>query len=263
MIDLLQGNCLELMHNINEKSVDLIICDLPYGVTHNKADIVIPFEPLWHQYNRIIKDNGAILLFAQGLFFVDLVNSNRKMYRYDLVWNKKLTSGFLNAKKMPLRQHEQIAVFYKKLPKYNPQFTQGKPLHGKGGAYLKKGCVNNNYGEFKVLPDTRKGCTEKYPTSIVEFEKPHPSKSEHPTQKPVQLIEMLIKTYSNENDIVLDNCMGSGTTGIACLNTNRSFIGMELDNKYFQIAAQRIGKASEKFEDYSIDAEIPFEGVRK
>lgn len=130
-----QGDCLELMKEIPDKSVDMILCDLPYGVTQNKKDIALPFDKLWQQYNRIVKDNGCIALFGQGLFFIDLVNSNRKIYRYDLVWDKVLTSGFLNAKRMPLRQHEQIAIFYKKQPTYNPQFTIGKPLHSKGISY--------------------------------------------------------------------------------------------------------------------------------
>lgn len=138
MINLQCGNCLELMKNIPDKSIDMICVDLPYELTQNKKDIRIPFEPLWEQYNRIIKDDGCIALFAQGLFYVDLVNSNRKMFRYDLVWDKVLTSGFLNAKRMPLRQHEQIAIFYKKLPTYNPQFTKGKPLHSKGTSYKTK-----------------------------------------------------------------------------------------------------------------------------
>ena len=137
-MQLYKGNCLEIMTKIPNKSVDMICCDLPYGTTQNKLDIVIPFEPLWEQYERIIKDDGCIALFAQGLFYVDLVNSNRKLFRYDLVWDKVLVSGFLNAKRMPLRQHEQIAIFYKKLPLYNPQFTQGKPLHSKGINYMNK-----------------------------------------------------------------------------------------------------------------------------
>ena len=134
IIDLYNGDCLEVMKGIKSKSVDMILCDLPYGVTQHKSDIVIPFDALWTQYKRIIKPNGAILLFGQGLFYIDLVNSNRKMYRYDFVWDKQLKSGFLNAKRMPLRQHEQIAVFYNKLPTYNPQFVEGKPLHSKGHA---------------------------------------------------------------------------------------------------------------------------------
>lgn len=242
MIDLRFGNCLELMKEIPDKSIDMILCDLPYGVTKNKKDITLPFDKLWNHYERIIKDDGVIALFGQGTFFVDLVNSNRKLFRYDLVWNKVLTSGFLNAKKMPLRQHEQIAIFYKKLPTYNPLFTQGKPLHSKGVSYKDKEYKNNNYGNFKQLDDVRKGSTEKYPTSILTFDKPHPSITKHPTEKSVELLEWLIKTYTNEDEIVLDNCMGSGSIGIACINTKRSFIGIELDKKYFEIAKDRIGK---------------------
>ena len=220
----------------------MVLCDLPYGLTQNKLDIRIPFEPLWEQYKRITKDNAAIVLFAQGLFFVDLVQSNRKMYRYDLVWDKCLVSGFLNANRMPLRQHEQIAVFYKKQPTYNPQMSIGKPLHSKGKNYSKKDIVNNNYGEFHATDDDRAGCTEKYPTSIVKVAKPHPSVAVHPTEKPVALLEYLIKTYSNDGDVILDNCMGSGSTGVACVNTGRSFVGIELDEKYYGVAVERIGR---------------------
>ena len=237
---LLQGDCLELMKDIPDKSIDLILCDLPYGTTRNSWDEVIPFDKLWAQYNRIIKDNGAILLFAQGKFYVNLVNSNMKMFRYDLIWDKELVSGFLNAKRMPLRRHEQVAVFYKHLPTYNPQFTQGKPLHSKGTAYQTKELTNNNYGNFKTTNDDRAGSTEKYPTSIMKFQKPHPSVCVHPTEKPVALLEYLVKTYTNEGDVVLDNCMGSGSTGVACQNTNREFIGMELDEDYYKLACERI-----------------------
>ena len=237
---LLQGDCLELMKDIPDKSIDLILCDLPYGTTRNSWDEVIPFDKLWAQYNRIIKDNGAILLFAQGKFYVNLVNSNMKMFRYDLVWDKELVSGFLNAKRMPLRRHEQVAVFYKHLPTYNPQFTQGKPLHSKGTAYQTKELTNNNYGDFKATDDDRAGSTEKYPTSIMKFQKPHPSVCVHPTEKPVALLEYLVKTYTNEGDVVLDNCMGSGSTGVACKNTNREFIGMELDEDYYKLACERM-----------------------
>ena len=160
-IDLYQGDCLKVMKQIPDKSVDMILCDLPYGTTACKWDTVIPFEPLWKEYNRIIKDNGCIALFAQGIFYVDLVNSNRKMFRYDLIWDKVLTSGFLNAKRMPLRQHEQIAIFYKNLPTYNPQFSKGKPLHGKGTSYMNKELKNQNYGKFHQKEDLRNGSTEK------------------------------------------------------------------------------------------------------
>ena len=238
---LLQGDCLELMKDIPDKSINLILCDLPYGTTRNNWDEVIPFDKLWAQYNRIIKDNGAILLFGQGKFFINLVNSNMKMYRYDLVWDKELISGFLNAKRMPLRRHEQIAVFYKHLPTYNPQFTEGKPLHSKGTSYKEKELTNNNYGDFKPADDDRAGSTEKYPTSIMKFQKPHPSVCVHPTEKPVALLEYLVKTYTNEGDTVLDNCMGSGSTGVACKNTNREFVGIELDEKYYKIACERLG----------------------
>lgn len=240
MYKLLQGDCLQLMKNIPDKSIDMILCDLPYGVTANKLDIELPLDILWKEYNRIIKDNGAILLFGQGKFYIKLVSSNQKYFRYDLIWDKVLSSGFLNANRMPLRQHEQIAVFYKKMPIYNPQFTKGEPLHGKGIAYKDKNLINNNYGIFHSTDDNRKGSTEKYPTSIIRVQKPHPSKAVHRTEKPVELLEYLIKTYTNEEDTVLDNCMGSGSTGVACVNTNRNFIGIELDKHYFKIALKRI-----------------------
>lgn len=195
---------------------------------------------LWTEYERIIKDNGCILLFAQGKFYIDLVNSNRKLFRYDLVWNKILTSGFLNANRQPLRKHEQIAVFYKKQPTYNPQFTIGKALHGKGKNYMDKSFINNNYGRFKLQEDTRKGSIEKYPTSILEFKKVHPSISKHPTEKPVELLEFLIKTYSNKNDLILDSCIGSGSTAIACIKEERNYIGFEIDLEYYETAIRRI-----------------------
>ncbi len=239
-IELYRGDCLEEMKKIPNKSIDLILCDLPYGCTHNKVDTPIPLDLLWKQYERVIKNHGAVLLFSQGLFYIDLVNSNRKLFRYDLIWDKILVSGFLNAKRMPLRQHEQVAVFYKKSPTYNPQMVDGKPLHSKGKKYLDAEIVNNNYNDYKALPDTRSGNTKKYPKSIISFQKPHPSVAVHPTQKPIELLEYLIKTYSNEGDLVLDNCMGSGSTGIACKNLNRNFIGIELDKNYFEIAKNRI-----------------------
>ena len=242
-IKLIKGDCLEVMKSIPDKSIDMILCDLPYGKTHNKWDSIISLDKLWEQYKRIIKDNGAILLFGQGTFYVDLVNSNRKLFRYDLVWDKQLTSGFLNAKRMPLRQHEQIAVFYKKLPTYNPQFTQGKPLHSKGISYKNKEHTNQNYGEFHVTDDSRAGSTEKYPTSILSFSKPHPSIAKHRTEKPVELLEYLIKTYTDGGETVLDNSMGSGSCGVACVNTKRHFIGIELDEGYVNIAKKRIEEA--------------------
>lgn len=241
--ELLFGDCLKKMKEIPDGSVDMILCDLPYGVTQNPIDKAIPFASLWEAYNRVIKENGCIALFAQGSFYVDLVASNRKMFRYDLVWDKVLSTGFLNAKRMPLRQHEQIAVFYKKLPAYNPQFSQGEPQHGYGTAYLQKGKKNSNYGEYRAVPDERKGNTEKYPTSIIRVQKPHPSRCKHPTQKPIALLEYLIRTYTNKGETVLDNCMGSGSTGVACANTGRKFIGIEIDDHYFRVAKERVVSA--------------------
>ncbi len=239
---LLHGDCLELMKDIPSGSVDMILCDLPYGTTRNEKDIRLPLDMLWSEYKRIAKENSCIALFGQGTFYVDLVNSNPKMFRYDLVWDKELTSGFLNAKRMPLRQHEQIAIFYSKLPTYNPQFSAGKPLHSRGFSYKTKETENQNYGKFDVTDDTRAGTTEKYPTSVLTFVKPHPSVALHRTEKPVALLEYLVKTYTNEGDTVLDNCMGSGSTGVACVNTNRHFIGIELDENYFNIAKERINE---------------------
>lgn len=243
---LYKGDCLELFKNIEDKSVDMILCDLPYEVTQNKKDIKIPFEPLWENYERVIKDNGAIVLFAQGLFYIDLVNSNRKLFRYDIIWDKKLTTGFLNAKRMPLRQHEQIAVFYKKAPTYNPQFKKGKPLHSKGKSYIEKDPKNQNYGKYENWDDSRAGSTDKYPTSIFTFQKPHPSVAVHRTEKPVDLLKELILTYTNEGELVLDNTMGSGSTGVAALEVGRRFIGMEMDEEYFNLSSERIKKINIK-----------------
>lgn len=249
-VELIQGDCLIEMNNIPDKSIDMILCDLPYNVLNkgNKNaswDKLLPFDKLWEQYNRIIKDNGAIILFAQGMFTAQLMMSNPDMWRYNLVWDKELVSGFLNAKRMPLRSHEDILVFYKSLPTYNPQMTEGKPLHGMGTAYKNKSVTNNCYGDMNKADDSRSGSTDKYPTSIVRFQKPHPSTAVHPTQKSKELCEWLIKTYTNEGETVLDNCMGSGTTGIAAVDTNRKFIGIELTEKYFNIAEERINAAVE------------------
>lgn len=235
-------DCMIGMQEIDDKSVDMILCDLPYGRTHNRWDTVLPFDKLWEQYNRIIKDNGCIALFADGLFMADLMESNRKMWRYNLVWDKVLTSGFLNANRQPLRQHEEICIFYKKQPTYNPQKTKGLPNHSKGRP---KECSNNNYGEFKFADNRELLGDMKHPTSILRFAKPHPSVAEHPTQKPVDLLESLIKTYSNEGDVVLDNCMGSGSTAIACINTGRQYVGFESDHAYHELAINRINSLQE------------------
>ena len=235
MIDLRNGDCLELMKNIPDGSVDMVLCDLPYGTTQNKWDSVIPFDLLWCQYRRIIKDNGAICLFGQGLFTASLICSNKLMYRYDLIWQKTKAGGFLNARRMPLQAHENISVFYKKLPTYNPQMEIGKP-------YIKKAVTNGdgkNYGKFDRVGEVAVNEGTRFPRSVIKISNDN-HKSLHPTQKPVELLEWLIYTYTNENETVLDNCMGSGSTGVACVNTNRHFIGIELDENYFNVAKQRI-----------------------
>lgn len=235
---LLQGDCLELMKQVPDKSIDLILCDLPYGTTANKWDTVIPFDKLWAQYKRIIKDNGAILLFSQMPFGANLIMSNPKMFRYEWVWLKpNSNAGFLNAKKMPMRRHENILVFYKHLPTYNPQMVSGKPYTDE--RTRRNGSINYGNTNDKIFTTVNEGT--RYPSDYVEIKTVPNGKNVHPTQKPVELLEYLIKTYTNEGDVVLDNCMGSGSTGVACQNTNREFIGMELDEKYFNIAKERIG----------------------
>ena len=238
MITIKQGDCLELMKEISDGSIDMILCDLPYGTTRNKWDSIIPLEELWSQYERIIKDNGCIALFAQTPFDKVLGASNLKLLKYEWIWQKNKATGFLNAKKMPLKEHENILVFYKKLPIYNPQglIKKEKPTVNKGNRGKKKeGAGGTNYG--KATKDSLQEY-ENYPKDILNFSVVMtPS---HPTQKPVALLEYLIKTYTNEGEIVLDNCMGSGSTGVACKNTNRNFIGFELDEKYFNIAKERL-----------------------
>ena len=207
------------MKDIDDKSVDMILCDLPYGTTQNKWDSIIPLNLLWEQYERVIKNNGAIVLTSMQPFTSNLINSNLNIFKYEMIWEKSQSSGFLNAKKQPLRKHESVLIFYKKQATYNPQFTKGKQYKAKSNAAANKG----NYGKFKDNITVSNG--ERYPTSIVHFN--NGGKTLHPTQKPVDLFEYLIKTYTNENEIVLDNCIGSGTTAIACKNVNRYFIGME------------------------------------
>ena len=243
-IELYQGDCLEVMKNIEDESVDLILCDLPYGITaRNKWDIVIPFNKLWKQYNRVIKNNGAIVLFGSGMFTSSLMQSNSKMWRYNLVWHKTAPTGFLNANRMPLRAHEDIVVFYKSLPIYNPQKTKGHERKVSKAEHKVNSKKTDDYGEHGL---TTYDSTERYPTSVLTFSTDKQKAALHPTQKPVALLEWLIKTYTNEGEIVLDNCMGSGSTGVACVNTNRNFIGIELDEHYFNIAKERINLANEK-----------------
>jgi site-specific DNA-methyltransferase (adenine-specific) len=225
---------------IEDNSIDLILTDLPYQETANRLDIMIPFEPMWEQYNRILKPNGCILLFAQGKFFIKLVMSNFKAFKYELIWDKSLISGHLNASRQPLRQHEQVCVFRNQTGTYNPQMTQGKPLHSKGKTYMNKEIVNQNYGKFNHTDDSRKGSTEKFPTTILRYPKVHPSKARHRTEKSVPLLEWLIKTYSNPGDVVLDSCVGSGSTCEAAIGTNRFYIGMEMDTIEYDKMNQNI-----------------------
>lgn len=238
MIDLKQGDCLDLMKNIPDKSIDMILCDLPYGTTaRNKWDKTISLIELWNVYNKIIKDNGAIVLFSQMPYSATLVQSNQKMFRYEIIWEKTQGTGFLNANEMPLKIHENILVFYKNLPTYNPQMRLGfKP-------YKTKSSPNSSYNYHNGIGNCfTKSDGKRYPVDIIKFDYDRKERF-HPTQKPVALLEYLIKTFSNVGDTILDNCMGGGSTGIACINTNRNFIGIELNEKFFNIAKERIEKA--------------------
>lgn len=231
-----QMDCLEGMKLIPDKSIDMILCDLPYGTTKCKWDEIIPFEPLWEQYERIIKNNGAIVLTGAQPFTSSLVSSNLKLFRYSLVWEKSKSSGFLNAKRMPLRAHEDILVFYKKLPVYNPQMSIGSS-YDKG--VRKKQDQEDLYGEYKQTHVKSDGL--RYPRSVI-YKKTAESEgvTYHKTQKPLALFEYLIKTYTNEGDTVLDNCMGSGTTAVACETLNRKWIGFETESDYIEIANKRL-----------------------
>ena len=230
-------DCLEGMKNFEDKSIDMILCDLPYGTTQNKWDSVIPLDELWKEYKRIIKDNGVIVLTSQGIFTAKLMLSNEKWFKYKLVWVKSKATNFLNAKKQPLRKHEDICVFYNKQPQYNPQMTEGEP-YDKG---VRKNQLTGSYGDFNPVHVKSEGM--RYPTDVVYFKTAESEgKVYHSTQKPVALFEYLIKTYTDEGEIVLDNCIGSGTTAVACLNTNRNFIGFEKEEKYYNIANERIEK---------------------
>ena len=234
LVTLYKGDCLEVMSQLN-MTFDTCISDPPYQTTHNMWDSIIPFESMWDQLNRLIKEDGAFVLFGQDKFSAKLMLSNESNHRYNLIWKKgERISGFLNAKKMPLRNHEDILIFYRKHPIYNPQMTEGKQNHSKGN--LKKAQKNNCYGKFYDIPT--KFSNLKYPKSVLVFDRPHPPI--HPTQKPVELIEYLIKTYTNEGDLILDFCAGSGTTGIACMNTNRRCILIEKEEKYCEIIKDRL-----------------------
>lgn len=254
---LINEDCLVAMDYLIEKGikVDAIITDPPYGTTACKWDSAIPFDDMWKRLEVLIRDNGAIILFGSEPFSSVLRMSNINLYKYDWIWDKRVGTGFLNANKQPLRAYENIIVFYKKQCTYNPQKFKGASCHKRGSKIGKKLESMNTYGNTRYV-DTYGDM--KFPINIISIEKVHPSKTSHPTQKPVALIEYLIKTYTNEGDIVLDFTMGSGTTGVACQNLNRKFIGIEFNpekdkegnliepDKYFKVAVERITKAGEE-----------------
>lgn len=233
MFNLMQGDCLEFMKKIPDGSVDMVLCDPPYGTTACKWDSVIPFEPMWEQLNRIIKPNGAICLFGSEPFTSVLISSNISNFRYDLIWDKQKGSDILNANRKPLKCHENICVFYRKQPTYNKQYWYSTPYKKINGNKIQSTCYGNVHNV-----DTESKDGKRNPLTILKFARD--GKRIHPTQKPVALLEYLIKTYSNEGETVLDFTMGSGSTGVACVNTQRNFIGIELDATYFEIAQKRI-----------------------
>lgn len=242
---LMQGDCLERMKEIPDKSIDMILCDLPYGTTACKWDVIIPFDKLWLEYNRIIKKGGCIALFGSEPFSSYLRMSNIKNYKYDWIWEKDKPNNFALANKQPMKYHENILVFYEKQPTFNKQL---EPRKGGGKSRFKypvdnskrKSEHNNIQDDVKMFnPDL------KNPSSIQFISTGRRQDLIHPTQKPVKLMEYLIRTYTNEGETVLDNCMGSGSTGVACINTNRNFIGIEKDDKYFEIAKNRIEQAQQ------------------
>ena len=236
-MQLMHGDCLELMAQIPDGSVDMIMCDLPYGTTACKWDSVIPFEPLWAHYKRVIKRNGAIVLTASQPFTTALISSNMKDFRYSLVWEKEQATNFMQAHIQFGKSHEDVAVFYQKQPNYAPQMTKADTPSKSGG----KNKIETIGGGFIGGAPKNEGSLERFPKSVLRFNRDRTGL--HPTQKPVALMEYLIRTYTNEGETVLDNCMGSGTTGVACANTGRKFIGIEKDAHYFSIATERIESA--------------------
>ena len=240
MNQVIKGDCLEVMKDIPDKSIDMILCDLPYGTTRNSWDSIIPLDLLWQQYNRVIKDNGAIILTAQTPFDKVLGVSNLSFLKYEWIWVKQQGTGFLNSKKMPLKATENILVFYKKPPTYNPQMRTGfKPYT------CKSGNGSNNYGEQVQVITKSDG--ERYPLNWIEVS--YDKDKLHPTQKPLALFEYLIKTYTNEGDTVLDNCAGSGTTGVACKNLNRNYILIEKEQEYIDIINKRLSSLDKPLTD--------------
>jgi site-specific DNA-methyltransferase (adenine-specific) len=248
--NLIHGDCLDIMPTLEDNSIDMILCDLPYGTTACKWDIIIPFESLWKQYKRLIKDNGAIVLTASQPFTSALVMSNPDMFKYEIIWEKTNAVDFAMAKKRVRKMHENILVFYTTQPIYNPQMTEGKPYTDKP----RKRTNNIHDSSMPNLGIENKGF--RYPSSVQKFSNSNHG-IQHPTQKPVALMEYLIRTYTNEGDVVLDSCMGSGTTGVACVNTNRKFIGIEMDDNYFAYASNRIEIALQQTRIYLESDTVP------
>lgn len=239
-IKLFQGDCLEQMKNIKTGTVDMILADLPYGTTMCKWDSIIPFEPMWAEIERITTDNAAILLFAAAPFDKVLACSNLKLFRHEWIWEKPAATGFFNAKKMPLKAHENILVFYKSLPTYNPQKTTGHTRKISKAKVVQSECYGKQIGIKNY------DSTERYPRSVLKFSSDKQYNNLHPTQKPLALCEYLIKTYTNKGDMVVDFCMGSGPVGVAAKKLKRDFIGIEQDGTYFDIAEQRINSSVEQ-----------------
>jgi len=234
-LKLIHGDCLIEMTKLPNASIDMVLCDLPYGVTRNSWDVVIPFDALWKEYKRVVKENGAIVLFGSQPFTSLMVTSNMGMFRYALVWEKNKFSDFLNAKRKPMKTNEDIVIFYKKQPTYNPQYWYSTPYT----RWNTQKAVDKqtNYGSHKEnYVESEDG--KRLPTTVLKFNRIE--RPQHPTQKPVDLLEWLIQTYTNEGETVLDNCMGVGSTGVACKNTNRNFIGIELEKHYFDMATERM-----------------------
>ena len=238
-MELIYGDCLEKMKNIPDGSVSLVLCDLPYGTTaRNEWDKKISLDALWEQWLRILKPNGVVALWSQMPFTAELVMSNPKLFRYEWVIEKTKGTGFLNAKKMPLKTHENVLIFYRQLPTYNPQMTHGHPRKVSTAAHKRNSKKTTDYGEHEL---TTYDSTDRYPRDVLKFKWDTQKSKIHPTQKPVLANEYFIKTYTNEGDVVLDCCMGSGSCGVAAINTGREFIGIEMNEDYFNQAKERLG----------------------
>lgn len=241
-----QGDCLKLLRSIPDNSIDMVLCDLPYGVTRNEWDKPIDLGALWAQYKRVVRSGGALALFGKQRFAIELAASNLKQFRYKIVWQKTNGTDFLNANRKPLSCHEDILVFYDKQPTYNPQKRTGFKPYIKDQFIKSKRC-SSNLGNFEPRRYQENKDGSRYPIDVVTYASS--LHNGHSTSKPVPLCEWLIKTYTNEGMTVLDNCMGCGTTGIACMNTNRRFIGMELNQKFFDMASERIAAAASRLDN--------------